>query len=244
VIASMYDSQGDLNNAVISSDLLLGTRQIITPYNWAVVLIGNKLQCLQQRNLAQEPGNDTLTPTEIVSDSNLLWTTVIGTYGVLRPGISQIRLVQADESEVIGTIVIDPNDDRFVLFDVDSDTTPQNTLEPIDAVINPLASGPQDGLDSAMEGQRYLLTEAIGSENNLAPAVAWQGANGRPLIADANDIVEYTNNYWRVVFRAADQAAGQYVTNITTGIQYEWNGDAWVKSYQGVYPGGTWSLVL
>lgn len=244
VIASMYDAQGDLNNAVTNNDLLLGTRQIITPYNWAVVLIGNRLQCLQQRSIVQEPGNDTLTPTEIVPDSNLLWTTVIGTYGVLRPGISQIRLTQADESEVIGTIVLDPNDDRFVLFDADTDTTPQNTLDPVDAVINPLASGPQDGLDSALEGQRYLLTEAVGSEDNLAPAVAWQGANGRPLIADANDIIEYTNNYWRVVFRAEGQAAGQYVTNITTGIQYEWNGDAWVKSYQGVYPGGTWSLVL
>jgi hypothetical protein len=244
VIASMYDAQGDLNNAVTNNDLLLGTRQIITPYNWAVVLIGNKLQCLQQRSIVEEPGNDTLTPTEIVPDSNLLWTTVIGTYGVLRPGISQVRLVQADESEVIGTIVLDPNDDRFVLFDVDSDTAPQNTLDPIDAVINPLASGPQDGLDSSMEGQRYLLTEAVGSEDNLAPAVAWQGANGRPLIANANDIIEYTGNYWRVVFRAEGQAAGQYVTNITTGIQYEWNGDAWVKSYQGVYPGGTWSLVL
>ena len=244
VIASMYDTQGDLNNAVTNNDLLLGTRQIVTPYNWAVVLIGNKLQCLQQRNLAQEPGNDTLTPTEIVPDSNLLWTTVIGTYGVLRPGISQIRLTQADESEVIGTIALDPNDDRFVLFDVDTDTTPQNTLEPIDAVINPLASGPQDGLDSAMEGQRYLLTEATGSQDNYGSASAWAGANGRPLIASANDIIEYTNNYWRVVFRAAGQAGGQYVTNITTGIQYEWNGDAWVKSYQGVYPGGTWSLVL
>lgn len=244
VIASMYDAQGDLNNAVTNNDLLLGTRQIITPYNWAVVLIGNKLQCLQQRSIVEEPGNDTLTPTEIIPDSNLLWTTVIGTYGVLRPGISQIRLVQADESEVIGTIALDPNDDRFVLFDIDADTAPQNTLDPIDAVINPLISGPQDGLDSAMEGQRYLLTEATGSEDNSGPASAWVGANGRSLIANANDIIEYTNNYWRVVFRAEGQAGGQYVTNITTGIQYEWNGDAWVKSYQGVYPGGTWSLVL
>ncbi len=244
VIASMYDAQGDLNNAVTNNDLLLGTRQIITPYNWAVVLIGNRLQCLQQRSIVEEPGNDTLTPTEIVPDSSLLWTTVIGTYGVLRPGISQIRLVQSDESEVIGTIVLDPNDDRFVLFDVDTDTAPQNTLDPIDAVINPLASGPQDGLDSAMEGQRYLLTEATGSEDNYGPAIAWVGANGRPLVANANDIIEYTGNYWKGVFRSEGQAAGQYVTNITTGIQYEWNGDVWVKSYQGVYPGGTWSLVL
>lgn len=244
IIVSIYDAQGDLNNAITNNDLLLGTRQVITPFDWAVVLIGNKVQCLQQLSLPQEPGNDTLTPPEIVADSNLLWAAVIGTYGVLRPGISQLRLLQEDGTEIIGTIAQDPNDDRFVIFDVDTDTTPQNTLDPIDAVINPLVSGPQDGLDSAIDGQRYLLTEATGDEANATPAVAWVGANGRQLVAEANDIIQYSNNYWRVVFRAVGSAAGQYVTNLTTGIQYEWNGAAWVKSYQGVYPGGTWSLVL
>ena len=87
VIASMYDAQGDLNNAIDNEDLLLGTRQVITPFNWATVLIGNKLQCLQQQYLAQEPGNDTIIPTEIVPDSNLLWPAVIDLYGSLRPGI-------------------------------------------------------------------------------------------------------------------------------------------------------------
>jgi hypothetical protein len=245
VIASMYDAQGDLSNAIENEDLLMGTRQIITPFNYATVLINNKLQCLQQRYLAQEPGNDSLTETEIVPDSNLLWPAVIDMYGALRPGISQIRLIQPDETEVVGTIVIDPNDDRFLLFDVDIDTTPQNTLAPIDAVINPLTSGPGDGLDSALDGQRYLLTEDTGSVNNEFAATAWVGGNGRPLVARANDIIEYSNNYWRVVFNSQTETnITQYVTNITTSIQYKWAGDSWVKSYQGVYPGGTWRIVL
>jgi hypothetical protein len=245
VIASMYDAQGDLNNAIDNEDLLMGTRQVITPFNYATVLIGNKLQCLQQKYLAEEPGNDTVTPTEIVPDSNLLWPAVIDLYGALRPGISQIRLIQPDETEVVGTIALDPNDDRFLLFDVDIDTTPQNTLDPIDAVINPLTSGPGDGLDSALEGQRYLLTEDTGSLDNPDPASAWVGANGRGLVAQANDIVQYSNNYWRVVFRASTETNNtQYVTNLTTGIQYRWVGNAWVKSYQGAYPGGTWRIVL
>ena len=249
IVASMYDAQGDFNNAITNNDLLLGTRQVITPYNWAVVLIGNggamTLQVLQQKYLAEEPENDTLTPTEIVPDSNLLWPAVVGVYGALRPGVSQIRLEQPDGTEVIGTIALYPNDDRFMLFDVDIDTTPQNTLTPIDAVINPLTSGPGDGLDSALDGQRYLLTEDTGSLNNPNPASAWVGANGRGLVAQANDIIEYKNGYWRAVFLAATETNNtQYVTNITTGIQYRWTGEAWVKSYQGVYPGGTWRLVL
>ncbi len=244
VIASMYDSNGDLNDSVTNNDLLLGTRQVITPFNYALVIIGNKAQCLQQKYLVDEPSNDTLTPTEIVSDSSLLWPAIFDLYGKLRPGISQLRLIQENETEVVGTIVLDPNDDRFVLIDIDVDTVPQNTLEPITAVIDPLISGPGSGLPAAAPGQRYLLTEDTGNLNNPISAPAWTGANGRALAAKANDIIEYRNNYWQVVFSAATQSRGQYVTNLTTAIQYEWNGDSWVKSYQGVYPGGTWRLVL
>jgi hypothetical protein len=130
-----------------------------------------------------------------------------------------------------------------MLYNVDIDTAPQNTLDPIDAIINPLVSGPRPQ-DSVLEGVRYLLTEDTGSADNPFPATDWVGANGRPLVAHANDIIEYSNNYWRVVFLAAAQTDAQYVTNINTGIQYRWTGEAWVKSYQGVYPGGTWRLVL
>jgi hypothetical protein len=243
VIASIYDAQGDLNDAVQNNDLLLGTRQVITPYNYATVLIGNKIQVLQASDLAQEPSNDLLTPAGIVSDSNLLWPAVIDLYGSLRPGVSQIRLIQADESEIVGTVVLDPNDDRFLLYSVDIDTTPQNTLEPVDAVINPLTSGPRPE-DSVLAGVRYLLTEDTGAGVNQDPAQAWVGENGRPLVAHANDIIEYRNGAWRVAFMASTANEIQYVTNITTGLQYEWTGDSWVKSYQGVYPGGTWRLVL
>lgn len=155
-----------------------------------------------------------------------------------------MRLDHPSGIEIIGTIVLDPNDDRFVLFDVDTDTVPQNTLDPVDAVIDPLLSGPLNGLDSALTGQRYLLTEATGSANNTYPAEDWVGVNGRPLIAQANDIIEYTGQYWKVSFPAAEQPAGQYVTNLTTGVQYVWTGQEWIKSYQGIYMGGEWSLVL
>jgi hypothetical protein len=244
IVANMYNSDGDVVESIANNDLLLGTRQVITPFNYAVVVIGNRVQVLDQKYLSQEPSNDSIDPTQIISNSPLLWPAVIDLYGSLRPGVSQLRLIQEDETEVVGTIAVDPNDSRFLLVDVDVDTTPQNTLEPIDAVVNPLTSGPLEGLDSAIEGQRYLLTESTGDYNNVENPIAWTGGNGRPLVAHANDIIQYSNGFWRVVFNASQQAAGQYVTNLTTGIQYEWTGDAWIKSYQGVYPGGTWRLVL
>jgi len=243
IIVSMYDANGDFNNAVANNDLLLGTRQVITPFNYGLVVVNNRIQCVQPQ-LVDAEANDDFAPNTILSDSDLLWPTVIDMYGTLRPGVSQLRLEQENGTEVIGTIALDPSDNRFVLFTADIDTLPQNTLIPVDAIIDPLVSGPQEGLDSAIEGQRYLLTESTGNSDNRFNPVAWLGDNGRPLVANANDIIEYQNNYWRVVFRSTGAAGGQYVTNITTGIQYEWTGNSWVKSYQGVYPGGTWSLVL
>jgi hypothetical protein len=189
--------------------------------------------------------NADLTPTEIVSGSSLLWPAVISAYGVLRPGISQIRLDQEDGTTIVGTIVINPNDDRLLIFDIDQDTAPQNTLPPITAIIDPLISGPNYGLPAPATGQRYLLTDSTGNAINDYPAEAWLGEIGQPLVASANDIIEWSGSYWRVVFNSVAQAnTTQYVTNITTSVQYEWSNGMWVKSYQGVYPGGTWTIVL
>jgi hypothetical protein len=243
VIASIYDAQGDAVNAITNSDLLLGTRQIITPYNYKIVLIGNQVQALQERTIVDQT-NQSLVPPSIVSSSNVMWPAIIGMYGVLRPGISQLRLDQDDGTQVIGTIVIDPNDERFLLLSVDQDTVPQNTLLPVDAVINPLVSGPGQGLPNPVTGQRYLLTESTGADGNVGPAVAWVGPNGRPLVAEYNDIIQFNGSRWDVAFMASTQPGDQYVTNLTTALQYQWTGQQWIKSYQGIYPGGQWNLVL
>jgi hypothetical protein len=245
IIASVYDAQGDLNNALTNSDLLLGTRQKFTPYGYQVLLIDNKLQALRQQQTIDEP-NASLTPPDS-PDSNLLWHSVINLYGALRPGISYITLEQPDGTDVTGTVAYDPTDDRFLLFTVNAGTTPPNTLAPISAVIDPLAGGPGDGLAPAAVGQRYLFTQATGSYNNpgLTNPEIWTGINGQPLVAMANDIVEYDGARWNVVFDSTSSPANmQYVTNITTELQYRWTGATWVKSYQGIYPGGQWTLVL
>ena len=243
VIASIYNAQGDAVNAITNSDLLLGTRQIITPYNYKIVLIGNQVQVLQERTIVDQT-NQSLVPPTIVSSSNVMWPSIIGMYGVLRPGISQLRLDQDDGTQVIGTIVVDPNDERFLLFSVDEDTVPQNTLLPVNAVINPLVSGPGQGLPNPVAGQRYLLTESTGADGNVGPAAAWVGPSGRPLVAEYNDIIQFNGSRWDVAFMASTQPGDQYVTNLTTALQYQWTGQQWIKSYQGIYPGGQWNLVL
>jgi hypothetical protein len=245
IIASVYDADGDLNNALTNSDLLLGTRQRFTPYGYQVLLIDNKLQALRPQQTIDEP-NASLTPPDS-PNSNLLWHSVINLYGTLRPGISYITLEQPDGTDVTGTVAYDPTDDRFLLFTANTGTVPPNTLAPITAVIDPLAGGPGDGLAPAAVGQRYLFTQSTGSYNNpgLTNPEIWTGVNGQPLVALANDIVEYDGSRWNIVFDSASSPNNlQYVTNITTELQYRWTGTSWVKSYQGLYPGGTWTLVL
>ena len=245
IIASVYDAQGDLTNALTNSDLLLGTRQKITPYGYQVLLINNKLQALRQQQVVDE-SDASLTPPDS-PDSNLLWNGIINLYGTLRPGISYITLEQPDGTDVTGTVAFDPTDDRFLLFTVNTGTIPGNTLAPITAVIDPIAGGPGAGLPAAVTGTRYLFTQATGSYNNpnLTNPDAWEGVNGEPLVANANDIVEYDGTRWTIAFDSTSSPANmQYVTNITTELQYRWTGSAWVKSYQGLYPGGQWTLVL
>ena len=241
IIANIFDAQGDAANAVIDNDLLLGTRQVITPYSYQVLLIDNKLQVLREPQVVDESNSSLNPPTS--PQSNVLWHAVVGAYGVLRPGISYISLEMDDGNEVVGYISYDPTDDRFLLIELDADTVPQNTLSPINAVINPLASGPDSGLPPAAIGQRYLLTEDTGSDNGFASA--WAGATSIPLVARANDIVEYDGERWQVAFESANSPNNfQYVTNLTTELQYQWTGFEWVKSYQGLYPGGRWRITL
>lgn len=245
VIASVYDAQGDLVNALTNSDLLLGTRQRFTPYGFQVLLIDNKLQALGKQQVIDQP-NYSLTPPDS-PPSNLLWTSIVSMYGTLRPGISVITLEQPDGTDVSGTVAYDPTDDRFLLFTVNSGTVPPNTLGPINSVINPLLSAPSHGLPDPVLGQRYLLTQAVGSYNNPdgTNPEYWTGTNGHPLVASANDIIEYDGQAWQISFDSTSSPDNiQYVTNLTTELQYRWTGNAWVKSYQGLYPGGSWSLIL
>jgi len=114
----------------------------------------------------------------------------------------------------------------------------------VDAVINPLTTAPGDGLDSSLTGQRYLINESTGYDNNPSNPEAWLGTGGQPLIAHANDIIEYDGARWVVAFNSRDTTDAQYVINLTTGIQFYWNGTKWVKSIDGLYTGGSWNLVL
>jgi hypothetical protein len=247
VIASIYDSNGDAAMALLDNDLLLGTRIKVTPYGYQVLLLDGQLQVLQNYAVISQP-NTSLNPFNfpVIETTQITWPAVIEAYGVLRPGISYVTLDNPwdPDSSIIGTVTVNPADDRLLIINIDPDTVPQNTLAPVDAIINPLTSAPGDGLDSSQLGRRYLLTEGTGNIDNTSNPEAWLGIGGQVLIANANDIIEFNGVRWEVVFDSQNLSDTQYVTNLTTGIQYKWTSSEWVKSIDGLYAGGAWNLVL
>jgi len=238
IIASIY--KGKALQDIQDEDLLLGTRQKITPYGYKLLLIGNKLQLLPANEAFYPPNTDLNDPSP--PDTNLYWQSLLNVYGKFKPGISQIWLQNPYmEDDIVGTIVPDPIDDRLLIYNIDPDTLPQNTLDPIDAVINPQLSGPNAGLPGPINGRRYLIVESIGSEGNTT--ISWGN-----LIAQANDIIQYdsSTNSWTVSFNASESTTVEYVTNLTTNIQYRFvqQEEQWMKSYEGWYDQGDYSIVI
>ena len=238
VIASIF--KGQALQDIQDDDLLLGTRQKITPYGYKLLLIGNRLQLLPADE-AFYPNNESLEYPP-PPDTSLYWSSLLNVYGTLRPGISQIWLQNPFmDTEIVGTIVPDPTDDRLLIYDIDADTLPQNTLDPVDSVINPTVTGPNAGLPGPINGRRYLIVEDIGSPGNTT--IAWGS-----LVANANDIIEYdsTSGEWFVSFDSQAATAIEYVTNLTTALQYRFDhvNNVWMKSFEGWYGQGNYSIVI
>jgi hypothetical protein len=84
-----------------------------------------------------------------------------------------------------------------------------------------------------------LLVEDIGDTGNVDSSIAWG-----TVVAKANDIIEYRNGGWGVVFDSAAVESIEYVTNLTTGIQYRWQDGEWAKSVEGVYNESEWTIIL
>jgi hypothetical protein len=238
IIASIYT--GNALDDIQNDDLLLGTRQKITPYGYKLLLIGNSLQLLPANQDFYPSNEDLNLPPN--PNTSLYWSSLLNVYGTIRPGISQIWLQNPYmDTEIVGTIVLDPVDDRLLIYSIDPDTLPQNTLDPVDSVINPLVTGPNAGLPPAENGMRYLIVENIGSDGDTT--IAWGN-----IVAYANDIIEYDGSMgeWFVSFDSATATTVEYVTNLTTGVQYRYvnSEGAWMKSWEGWYDQGDYSIVI
>lgn len=191
------------------------------------------------------------TDPESNPNDPIIWQPLVNLYGQLINGTSQIRLRKDNPdtiSEIVGTIAYHPADPATLLFSVDIDTIPSNSLPPVNAIIDPQRSSPGHGLPAATFGQRYLILTGINEgkvgDTSFDGADAWKSNTGTDFYAQANDIISYNGTGWEVSWQASGVTKTEYVSNLKTAIQYKWSNNKWQKSYEGVYPAGTWSLVL
>lgn len=242
IIMSVYDDNGGISEGLIDGTLI--SKSYVTPNNYALLLTGNQLRILGSTGTNVSSGGDgfytgaraetTLDPFEQFGPP-INWNILLNQYGRITNGLSQIKLEQENGNEVVGTISVSPLDETILLLNIDSDTIPANTIPSVNKIINPLTF---DASVAPTNGTRYLITADIGDSTQY-----WQGE----LNAQANDIVQYNSatDTWSVVWSAADfDSTVEYVTNLNTGIQYKYNGTNWVKSYEGIYIAGKWTLVL
>lgn len=195
-----------------------------------------------------------LKPADVVSHntygvdavtSQHSWEHLLSEYGEYKAGSSEVRLTTPNGSEIIGTIAISPTDASVLIYSPFNSTLPANSMNAVNAIIDPQSVNVGSFLTSPAAGTRYLLINDIGSaENGAHGPQAWQGTGGQNLIANANDIVEYNGTFWRVVFDSQSVDSLQYVTNLVTGIQYKWQNQQWTKSTDGIYREGDWMIVL
>lgn len=184
-------------------------------------------------------------------------------------GVSRLYLKQPNGSEVVGTIAINPLDPTILTIAWDQDTLLTNTgidsegrldtdhdyntgtnyrvRSPgtFDAIIDPQTVYPGYGMTNVVSGDRFLIVDDIGDVINQDGPDGWKNDNGTDFVAKANDIIEWQEDRWRIIFNANQEADTLiHQTNIYTGVQYMWNGISWVKSFEGEYRNGSWRIEL
>ena len=245
IIMSIYDDDGGITKGLIDGEL--ASRSYITPNNFGLLVTGNQLRLLGTTGVNAKSGGDGFAtgandpgladPFETFGPA-VNWKVLLDQYGKVTNGTSQIRLTQPNGNEIVGTIATTTLDDTILLYTIDSDTIPSNTLTAVKKIINPATFDP----GTPANGDRYLVINDVGDST-----ASFQSATWGTLVASVGDIIEYnsTTSKWNVAFDASNPDSTQhYVTNLNTGIQYRFNGTEWVKSYEGVYTQGNWTIVL
>lgn len=187
------------------------------------------------------------------------WMSILDAYpGQFTAGLSQIRLKKPDGNEIVGYISLNPTDDSIMQINFDTDTVPMDTLitdldglrprGTVDAIVNPETFNPRPENSNGSMGwpaidARYLILEDVASTAANGPT-AWNNNNGTDFTAYANDIIQWDGVQWNIIFNSQTNAGPTYITNARTGVQYVWDGESWMKSYEGIYTAIDWRLVL
>ena len=230
------------NNPVLSD--LLSTQYVSNSGDFGILLLNSQAQILNPGSNVSASNDSTDIPVSYSTPVN--WSDWLGACnGTYVGGSSKIYFMQSTGYEVSGTFTINPLDDTTISITLDPATYPSNSLVAstyrtrslgtFDAIIDPQKSYVGNGISNLQAGDRFLLIEDV-----ITNTSAWGS-----FTAKANDIIEWTGSDWTIAFDHTQyHNTIVYLTNIYSGVQYKWNGIAWVKSFEGEYRAGLWRVAL
>lgn len=219
------------------------------PYDYELTLVDAD-EILSKTSIEEKP---------IKSGLPITWNQVLDAEGGYLDGISQIWFTQPSGSNMYGTFSVNPVDASIMVVTFDQDTIPSNSLiessisgvpakGTINAIIDPYKFNPIEsfgGHSNIPLGIRYLILDDINPDNvNIDGPDAWKGKLGADPVVSANSIIEWNGTNWIVIWSPNTGITPTYIQNLRTGIKYRWDGEQWLKSFEGEYAPGFWGFNL
>jgi hypothetical protein len=244
IVDSVYDGTGNLDDAILNQSILTAHRQYFTPLGYNAIVVNGQVSLVKRFGPVNGLGDLDIptTPSKPID-----WQPLLGQLGEIKNGITELQLQDSVTGHyIVGTVAKHPADPTILLFTVDQDTIPTNSLPSILSIIDPKENAPNSGLPAPAIGQSYLILNDIGNPDNADEnqPTAWRNSDTTTTFAHANDIIAWDGIRWAVTFDSQNNSSVQYVTNIYTGIQYKWADGRWVKSWEGYYGEGFWTIVI
>ena len=180
------------------------------------------------------------------------WTLILDQQGGYLPNLSKIHFMQPTGIEITGRFTVNELDPTLLSITLDLDTTPSNTVAPLTAIVNPYNFNPKtkfNGIANIPAGTRYLVLDTVNNSEQRGQSSydgpdAWKNLDGSDPYIQENSIIEWDGEFWITAWVPGTATAGTYFTNLTTGIQYKWDGSQWLKSFEGEYAAGYWRFDL
>lgn len=240
IIANVFTESGDVQDIgtlVYNQNEAAATIRT-TINNYEVLLI--------KGGVGTGPNDYNLT---IVTPTQNTWDDILNANGGVTT-TSLIHFLQPNNYEITGTFAVNEIDPTILVVTLDPDTIPTNTLTPISRIVDPYNFNPitfYGGIDNIPVGTRLLLLDSINEPNvaRVGADDAWINLDSSYQYIKANSIVEWTGVNWAVDFDPdINDSSVLYVQNLNTLIQYRWDVDQWVKSFEGEYRPGYWRIQI
>lgn len=206
----------------------LMSRQIVTPGDHQVEVYQNEITLLGSTGLAADSEGNTYD-----------WHELLKKFGIFQNNITEFRLLNDPyttdlDSSIKGTIYYSSLNPNKLFWNVDITTLPANTLDSINAIIDPTKTFPGNGLPIPTISTRYIVSDII------APCVAWGELSATP-----NDIIQWNGTSWTVVWAAIDnESNAEYILNMYNNFQLVWTGEVWQPLLNGKYKPGFWRILI